>query len=400
MLAPGGSILREDRSGLTLTVPPGWSVVDDVGAVMCEAPARQADATGRTLGAQIRVEVLGETDALVPRYAPPGTATRPPGTSTRPPSTWDARGAGATAEVAARDVVDDALSTDHRAWLVDRRPWTVRSPDGRSVDGTRVDVAQHDMTTPLVVSTVVLETAAGLVRVTASVPVAHQRAVARSVAQALASIEVTAAPMAGRRDAAGPAPSPARYVPPVHELTSAELDVFVTGSHKIAARWRPGPVRAGLLTPDGVATPLGDYVRRAVGRPDARVHLALTGPAAADGTRPAFAMLMDRRDHHVVLRADLGRSVDVPGPLGRTLRSAVETLEVVDVAAAPARAAAWLGAGPGGTGVDGALPAGWSAVVSSAVAERVGARPTVTAVPLGYPGRPWDDWFRLLHALG
>ena len=389
--------LVDPTRSLRLTVPHGWVVADDVGAVVCEAPAAQADITGRVCAAQIRIEPADRA-TLVPRLT---AAHRPDLVSTT------------------QQIVADALAVDPTAVLVDARRWFVQaqhSGQAQRVEGVRVDLAHHDMTTAMVTTTILVDGGHGLVQVVASVPVAHHGALGAVVEQALASLEVI-----------GPAPEVSSHAGP-DDVVVAELDqldagswtrrvyhpagaamdltsfdVFVRGSHKISPRWRPGPLAAGLVQPNGVATPVGHYVRRAVTRPDHRVILQvreIDGPLRAElcadvldrrallrSTAPAHAAV-----HPGVVTTGLG-GIDTPG--------GTFGLEVLDVASAPARLAAWLGVGLAGPGRSFLLGSG-----DLARGVRVQSRaPGVPAEAQPFELDPWREspaqlWATLVAQLG
>ena len=375
--------LHHATSGVSLEVPRGWQVVDDVGAVTCEAPTARADVTGRAIPARLSIEML-ERHGLVPPRA---------------------------LDVVVRDRVDDALAAHPHAWVLDCTPWDVRSPAGdprvgaprtASATGVRVDVALHDMTTPLVVTTVLVALEAGLLRVTASVPVAHQRSLGAEIDEALDSVLL--GPVgAGLRATVAPGGAmlalPLPYASPSTWLTPEALEVFVTGSHKIAARWRPEPFAAGLVDDRGVATPLGAFVRRAVSRPDVRATLTVCpielvqGAGQHQEVAASPVMVVDRLDGYAVLRAS-------PPPVRATTPWTEQrhvSVEVVDLAAAPARAAAWLGLGPGRPAE---LPDGTLAVLGSVRSPAPGVRADGAAsIVSALPG-PREVWVRLLDALG
>ncbi|MEP7765963.1 hypothetical protein [Sanguibacter sp. 25GB23B1] len=390
-------LLRHAASGASLEVPRGWRVVEDVGAVTCEAPSGRADVTGRVVAARISIEMI-ERHGLVPLRQ---------------------------VDVVVRDLVADALADHPHAWLLDCVPWPVpwddRAPAARpSPEGVRVDVAHHDMSTPLVVSTVLVALDAGLLRVTASLPVAHQRALGAAVDDALDSLRLAAGAPATEAPSTGSlslvkasfteasasttardmADVPLAYSSPRTWMTADALEVFVTGSHKIAARWRPEPLAAGLIDARGVATPLGGFVRRAVSRPDARaaltvypVELGLQADARG-ATEVLAAMTVDRLDGYAVLRATPPpvRTPATPFPVLDHV-----SLEVVDVAAAPARAAAWLGVGPGRAAE---LPDGTLAVLGTARSAAPGVRAEHAGVIVSALPGPRQVWVRLLDALG
>ncbi|PFG35112.1 hypothetical protein [Sanguibacter antarcticus] len=379
--------LRHGASGASIVVPPGWQVVDDVGAVACEGPVARADVTGRAVAARLSIETV-ERHGLV---------------------------AHRSLDAVVRDLVADARADDPHAWLLDCVPWASRNAEG-AVDGIRVDVAHHDVSTPLVVSTVLVSLGSGLLRVTASVPVAHQQALGADVDAALGSLTAPAQPVPGsgtvepqppdtaspRATARAMAELPLAYVLPRTWIAADVLDVFITGSYKIAARWRPEPLAAGLVDERGVATPLGGYVRRAVSRPDARAALTVwpvetvqhVGPRGGSGA--LAVMTIDRLDGWAVVRATLP-------PLQSVMYGSAEhghghvSLEVVDFAAAPARAAAWLGTGPGRAA---RLPEGTLAVLGTARSGAPGARAEhAGSIVSALPG-PRDVWARLLDAVG
>lgn len=352
-----GGRLVHAASGVSLAVPHGWEVVEDVGAATCEAPAARADVTGRAVPARISIEML-ERPGLLPHRA---------------------------VDVIVRDLVGDALADHPHAWVLDCAQW-------RDV-GTRVDVAQHDMSTPLVVSTVLLPGVEGTVRVTASVPVAHQRAREPEIEAALDSVRLGPAEVSAGPTTAPPLP----YVAPTTRLSRQALDVFATGSHKIAARWRPEPFAAGLVDARGVATPLGSFVRRALSRPDLRATLTvlpieMVHQAGHPQDLAAYPYLVvDRLDGYAVLRAS------APARASGQVEGHPVSLEVVDLAAAPARAAAWLGLGPGRPAD---LPAGTLAVLGSAWSRAPGVRAEHTATIVSALPGPREVWSRLLDAMG
>lgn len=372
-----------------LTIPRGWSVADDVGAVVCEAPPAQADITGRVCAAQIRIEPA-DRGALVPRLVASGR--RPDLVSMT------------------QDVVADTFAGDPTAVLVDARRCLVRTGYGTPggprghVEGVRVDLAHHDMTTAMVTTTILVDGGRGLMRVTASTPVAHHSAIGRVVEQALASLEVEGVGLErpdltgldpGSWDVRGYRPAPATM-----DVTSFE--VFVRGSHKISPRWRPPALAAGLVDPRGVATPMGHYVRRAVTRPDRRVILQVwevNGPLRAE----LYADVLERRAvlrstapaHFAVLPGTLPAGAGSVDGAGGTLG-----LEVLDMAAVPARLAAWLGlgfAGPSQSFLLGPGLAAGGAVIQSAA-------PGVPAVATPFALDPTDEgpaqlWARLVAQL-
>lgn len=395
--------LVDPTSSVRLTIPRGWSVADDVGAVVCEAPPAQADVTGRVCAAQIRIEPA-DRGALVPRLV--ASARRPDLVSMT------------------QEVVADTLASDPTAVLVDARSWFVRTgygrPDGPRghVEGVRVDLAHHDMTTAMATTSILIDGGRGLVRVTASVPVAHHGTLATDVEQALASLEVAGAGVeqTGQADQALPDLALAdlsqldagswdlrvfRPAPVIVDLASFE--VFLRGSHKISPRWRPGPLMAGLIEDRGVATPVGHYVRRAVTRPDRRVILQvreaggrLRAEVCADVLERRAVLRSTAPAHAAVLRGTLPvgpGSVDGPG--------GTVGIEVLDVAAVPARFAAWLGLGLAGPGRSFLLGSG--DVAQGVVIQSVA--PGVLAVARHFGMDPWDDgpaqlWAKLVAQLG
>ncbi|MBI9115775.1 hypothetical protein [Sanguibacter suaedae] len=356
-------LLREPRSGAALVVPDGWTVVEDFGAALCEGPAWRADATGRPLAAQLRVEDLAGSAGLVPRAATEGGASR-------------------TAADVVASAVRDAWAADPFAWLLDHRAWS--GSDGHA-PGVRSDLTYRDGTTPVVVTTLVVPSGDGLVAATATVPVAHHRALAGTVEQALASLSVPGGPHLVKAPVA-PSPLGDRVwtgpVPAVPRLGDEELTVFVNGSHRVGRRWRSGPCAEGLLEQDGTATPTGRWVRRALHRPDVLVALERrTGDAT-----PRTWVTVHRLEGHAVLRSAH------PG-------ASAPTFEVLDVAAIPARLAAWLGLGPGDG--DRAVQVAHDELLVGEV--RTSAAPGVpaTARPLVLTdtGRPLEVWHRVLAAL-
>lgn len=328
-LNPG--TLADPTGGVRLAIPCGWSLSDDVGAASCEAPSARADITGRVSAAQIRIEAA-HRGALVPRLT--STGQYPDLVTT------------------ARDVVRDAFAGDATAVLVDARPWLLRTGLGGQVAGIRIDHAHHDMTTAMVSTTILVDVGSGgsgMVRVTASVPVAHHGAVGETVERALASIVVDAPrPTAPAADlsAFDPGSWEARgYRPAPVTIDTAAFEVFLRGSHKISPRWRAPVLEAGLIDTHGVATPVGHYVRRAVSRPDRRVVLQVW-----DGSEPSRTQFCaDVLDGRAVLRSTLPvHGQDGTGATGAP--DGVLGLEVRDMAAVPARLAAWLGLGMAGPG--------------------------------------------------
>lgn len=384
--------LVDTTESVWLPVPHGWSVIEDVGAVVCEAPAGQADITGRVAAAQMRIE-SGDRGTLVPRLV----------TSSRPLDLVSA----------SQQLVADALAEDPTAVIVDARPWPVRTAYGvagaaETVQGIRVDVAHHDMTTPMMTTTVIVEAKGGLTRVTASVPVAHHAALGTAVEQAIASLRVTGgAPpgAAGAQDLSRlDTGSWERRVfrPATVTMDITFFDVFLRSAHKMSPRWRPAALTAGLVEARGVATPVGHFVRRAVARPDRRLVLrvwesggplraevcvdVLEGRAVIRSTAPA---------HPAVAPGVVPIAPDgVDGPRGSV------GLEVQDVSAVPARLAAWLGlglAGPQGAFLlRPGLEAGGAVIQSIAPGVPAVARPFALDPS---QGRPAELWARLVAQL-
>lgn len=393
-------VLVDPTRSVRLAIPLGWTLADDVGAVVCQAPAAQADITGRVSAAQIRIEPA-DRSALVPRLS--ASAHRP--------------GLGSTTQ----QIVADTLAHDPTAVLVDARRWFV--PVGRTqpgapaghVEGVRMDLAHHDMTTPMITTTILVDGGHGLVLVTASVPVAHHGALTGAVEQALASLEVVGAGPQARAQVGPEDPTAEldqvdagswqlriyRPAPVVMDLTS--FDVFVRGSHKISPRWRPGPLAAGLVQASGVATPVGHYVRRAVTRPDQRVILQVR---QADGPLRA-ELCADVLERRAVLRSTTpAHAAVLPGTSPSALGGidgpeSTFGLEVLDVAAVPARLAAWLGLGLAGPGQSFLLRSG-------DVARGVQIRSVAPGVPAqsrSFALDPWGEsplqlWTTLVTQLG
>ena len=390
-------------SGTSLQPPPGWVLVDDVTGTGARAPAvALADASGRHVAAQLDLRRL--------RSGGPGTVIGW-GASSAPTS----GSADELLEQAARSRVAAALAEDPYSVLLDARTVSVRTDRGRQVTAVRLDVVEHDMTTPVVRTSILVPGAgagagagAGWVdEVSATVPVAHHRALVQALEEALASVTLADAAAPHGAAAASPEVSatssvhPAQhawlvtldqdrwYVPPEAWLGAEELDVFVRGSHRLAPAHRPGPVRAGLLTPDGRATTTGELVRRAVHRPDVRVHVRAAHPA--DGLA---SMVVDRVGTWAVIR-----STPPPGALAPGQPPAAHRyVEVVDLAAAPARVVAWTSTGPGRAfrTVDGTV----LSLGASRPGEGWGSRHVGPAVPLEPWLGPRDVWHGVLAALG
>ena len=353
---------RVSSAGVSLVPPAGWVVVDDVSGSGARAPAASlADATGRHVAAQLSVR----------RLAPLVSGAL---------GGWSGTGASQADVVlatAAQSRVTAAFADDPSAVLLEAYGFAVRTDLGRETAGVRLDVVEHDMSTPVVRTSVLVACAdlsgrpgaghLGVVEVSATVPVAHHRALVHAVEAALATLRVQdeavpvveparGAPLVGR-DVGGSPRAAADdtgagwtreldrgrwYVPPEAWLGADELDIFVRGSRRLAPAHRPGPARAGLVDVRGVSTPTGELVRRAVHRPDVRLHVRAAD--VVDGSAEGSAsMVVDRVGPWAVVRA-------TPPPVAVRRGEPVAAhryVEVVDVAAAPARVASWMGTGPG-----------------------------------------------------
>lgn len=339
----GAGTLVDQTGSVWLAIPQGWSAVEDVGAVGCEAPAGQADITGRVCAAQIRIEAA-DRGTLVPRLL----------ASARPLDLVSMT----------QQIVADSLADDPMAVLVDARPWPVRTGYGKSglperVPGVRIDLAHHDMTTAMITTTILVEGTSGLTRVTASVPVAHHATLGPVVEQAMGSLQVAAI---NAPPTAAPPPDLLWLDPGSWErrifrpapvtLDIASFDVFVRSAHKTSPRWRPAAVAAGLAEARGVATPMGHFVRRAVTRPDRRLVLRvreMAGPLRAE-------VRADVLEGRAVIRSTAPAHAAVPPGIAPFAPDGVDGprgtlgLEVHDMSAVPARLAAWLGLGSAGPG--------------------------------------------------
>ncbi|MBF0724130.1 hypothetical protein [Sanguibacter inulinus] len=410
--ATGGP--RVSSAGVSLLPPAGWVVVDDVSGSGARAPvASLADASGRHVAAQLSVRRLAPlvSGALSAWGGGPSGGHEPLVSLGTPggPGSSAAGGAPSAAEVAlataAQSRVTAAFADDPSAVLLDAAGTTVRTVLGLDARAVRLDVVEHDMSTPVVRTSVLVACTdlgggsrsgrLGVVEVSATVPVAHHRALVHAVEAALATLrvqdEVVPADGASLRgasaDPGGLAPDAfthsegvsaawtrelARgestregtgaastrelasapwtreldrgrwYVPPEAWLGADELDIFVRGSRRLAPAHRPGPARAGLVDDRGVSTPTGELVRRAVHRPDVRLHVRAADvvDASLDGSA---SMIVDRVGPWAVVRA-------TPPPVAARRGEAVAAhryLEVVDLAAAPARVVSWMGTGPG-----------------------------------------------------
>ena len=378
-------VLVDTTESVWLPVPHGWSVIEDVGAVACEAPAGQADITGRVAAAQMRIEPA-DRGTLVPRLV----------ASSRPPDL-----ASAT-----QRLVADALAEDPTAVIVDARPWAVSTAYGvagadETVQGVRVDVAHHDMTTPMTTTTVLVEAKSGLTRVTASVPVAHHAALGAVVEQAFASLRVmggaspstAGSPGLWRLDSGSWERRIFRPAPVTMDITS--FDVFLRTAHKMSPRWRPAALAAGLVEARGVATPVGHFVRRAVARPDRRLVLRVWeagGPLRAE-------VRADVLEGRAVIRSTAPAHAAVPpgalpfAPDGVDGPRGTLGLEIQDMSAVPARLAAWLGLGLAGPGqaflLGRGLEAQGAVIQSDAPGVPAVARPFALDPRDGDPTRLW-----------
>jgi hypothetical protein len=396
---------RVSSAGVSLLPPVGWVVVDDVSGSGARAPVTSlADASGRHVAAQLSVRRLAPlvSGALSAWGGGPSGVYEPLvslGTPGEPGSSGTG-GAPSAAEVAlataAQSRVTAAFADDPSAVLLDAAGTTVRTVLGRDVRAVRLDVVEHDMSTPVVRTSVLVACTdlgggsrsghLGVVEVSATVPVAHHRALVHAIEAALATLrvqdEVVPADGASLHGASaypgGYAPgastwsegvgsswtpepvgaAPTRelasaawtreldrgrwYVPPEAWLGADELDIFVRGSRRLAPAHRPGPARAGLVDDRGVSTPTGELVRRAVHRPDVRLHVRAAD--VVDGSLDGSAsMIVDRVGPWAVVRT-------TPPPVATRRGEAVAAhryLEVVDLAAAPARVVSWMGTGPG-----------------------------------------------------
>lgn len=432
MHADGSTV---SSSGVSLLPPVGWVVVDDASGSGARAPvASLADATGRHVAAQLSVRrlaplVSGTTggwggdhavDAVALASSGPGSAPSP---------------AELALATAARSRVVAAFADDPAAVLLDAMPQRVRTVLGREVPAVRLDVVEHDMSTPVVRTSVLVACAdpadrsgsgrVGVVEVAVTVPVAHHRALVHAIEASLATVRVQddAAPLggdvSGGADGAGsPVGAPGWtggavvdrhagtvsstpwtsgldrdrwYVPPEAWLGAEELDIFVRGSRRLAPAHRPGPARAGLVDVRGVSTPTGELVRRAVHRPDVRLHVRAAD--VVDGSTDGSAsMIVDRVGPWAVVRA-------TPPPVAtrRGQPAAAHLyLEVVDLAAAPARVVSWVGAGPGRSS---RVPDG---LVLALVVHRSGptwGSPAGESVLVDRSASPREVWHRVLAAL-
>lgn len=397
--------LRVSSAGVSLLPPAGWLIVDDVSGSGARAPvASLADASGRHVAAQLSVRRLAPlvSGALSAWGGGPSGGHEPLVSLGTPgePGSSAAGGAPSAAEVAlataAQSRVTAAFADDPSAVLLDAAGTTVRTVLGRDARAVRLDVVEHDMSTPVVRTSVLVACTdlgggsrsghLGVVEVSATVPVAHHRALVHAIEAALATLRVQdevvpadgasvhsasahtggLAPdassrgdgvsVAWTRESAGEASTRELasapwtreldrgrwYVPPETWLGADELDIFVRGSRRLAPAHRPGPARAGLVDDRGVSTPTGELVRRAVHRPDVRLHVRAADvvDASLDGSA---SMIVDRVGPWAVVRA-------TPPPVATHRGEAVAAhryLEVVDLAAAPARVVSWMGTGPG-----------------------------------------------------
>ena len=419
--ATGGP--RVSSAGVSLLPPAGWVVVDDVSGSGARAPvASLADASGRHVAAQLSVRRLAPlvSGALSAWGGEPSGGHEPLVSLGTPgePGSSAAGGAPSAAEVAlataAQSRVTAAFADDPSAVLLDAAGTTVRTVLGRDARAVRLDVVEHDMSTPVVRTSVLVACTdlggsgsgrLGVVEVTATVPVAHHRALVHAIEAALATLrvqdEVVPADGASLHGASahtgGLAPWAREldrgrwYVPPGTWLGADELDIFVRGSRRLAPAHRPGPARAGLVDDRGVSTPTGELVRRAVHRPDVRLHVRAADvvDASLDGSA---SMIVDRVGPWAVVRA-------TPPPVATRRGEAVAAhryLEVVDLAAAPARVVSWMGTGPGRSS---RVPDG---LVLALVVHRSGqswAGPAGESVLVERGASPRATWQRVLAAL-
>lgn len=381
--------LVDSTGSVRLAIPHGWAVADDVGAVLCEAPAAQADITGRVCAGQLRIEAA-DRGALVPRLTASGRRPDLPSM--------------------AQQVVADTFAGDPTAVLINASQWFVRTGTGGTtghVAGIRIDMAHHDMTTPTSTTTILVDGGQGVVRVTASIPVAHHGALGAAVEQALSSLEVAGGvPVDPWQNSELSQLDPGSwehrgYRPSLTAMDTTSFDVFARGSHKISPRWRPQALAAGLVEAHGVATETGHYVRRAVSRPDLRLVLQVwevEGPVRAE-------VCVDLLERRAVLRSSAPAHFAVlaggfPAAPGRVSSEGARSIEVQDMAAVPARLAAWLGLGLAGPGSAFLLGPGLAAggVVSQSMA------PGVPATSRTFGLNPWDEgpaqlWSRLVALL-
>lgn len=422
-------------SGVSLLPPVGWVVVDDASGSGARAPvASLADATGRHVSAQLTVRRLAP---LISGASSPWGGALPHGAPAAPLSP-DLPGAPSPTEVAlataAQSRVTAAFADDPSAVLLDASQIAVRTDLGREVPAVRLDVVEHDMSTPVVRTSVLVarvdpadrsgQGRVAVVEVAVTVPVAHHRALVHAIEASLASVRVqdAAAPAgAGPRSTetgalvGGPwspgapgvdahASRPVSggswtsgldrgrwYVPPEAWLGADELDIFVRGSRRLAPAHRPGPARAGLVDERGVSTPTGELVRRAVHRPDVRLHVR-AADAVDRSAEGSASMIVDRVGPWAVLRA-------TPPPVSTRQGQPVAAhryVEVVDLAAAPARVASWVGTGPGRSS---RVPDG---LVLALVVHRSGqtwGTPGGQSVLVERGASPRDTWHQVLAAL-
>lgn len=400
-------------------------MTDDVSGTTARAPvASFADASGRHVAAQLSIRRIGSlATGPVPARARPGAFTGA--------VTDDAALSDDLLAATARSRVAAAFADDPSAVLLDASRWAARTTRGREVRAVRLDVVEHDLTTPVVRTSVLVPCSrsalgpggiddmvfrgaaglagttrtAGVVEVSATVPVAHHRALVAAVEASLSDVVVDDETV---RDADTVAPGQVGgsdvppgwlsaldrgrwYVPPEAWLGAEELEVFVRGSHRLAPSHRAGPARAGLVDGRGTSTPTGDVVRRAVHRPDLRVHLRVAHPA--DGSELGSASLVvDRLGSWAVLRA-------TPPPVavrGGQPVAAHRYVEVVDLAAAPARVASWVGTGPGRSS---SLADGLELTMLVRRSGQVWGQQSTEVVRLGRGAAPRETWQQVLAAL-
>lgn len=205
--AAGGP--RVSSAGVSLLPPAGWVVVDDVSGSGARAPvASLADASGRHVAAQLSVRRLAPlVSGALSAWGGGPSGLQEPLVSLGTPGEPGSTGAGGTpspAEVAlataAQSRVTAAFTDDPSAVLLDASGLTVRTVLGRDVRAVRLDVVEHDMSTPVVRTSVLVACTdlggasrsghLGVVEVSATVPVAHHRALVHAVEAALATLRV------------------------------------------------------------------------------------------------------------------------------------------------------------------------------------------------------------------
>ena len=347
---------RVSSAGVSLLPPAGWVVVDDVSGSGARAPvASLADASGRHVAAQLSVRRLAPlvSGALSAWGGGPSGGHEPLvslGTPGEP---------GSSAAGGAPSAAEAALATL-------RVQDEVVPADGASVHGASGHTG-------------------GLAPDASSRGDGVSVAWTRESAGAASTRELASAPWTRELDRGR------WYVPPETWLGADELDIFVRGSRRLAPAHRPGPARAGLVDDRGVSTPTGELVRRAVHRPDVRLHVRAADvvDASLDGSA---SMIVDRVGPWAVVRA-------TPPPVAARRGEAVAAhryLEVVDLAAAPARVVSWMGTGPGRSS---RVPDG---LVLALVVHRSGqswGSPAGESVLVERGASPRATWQRVLAAL-